>query len=136
MAPCDVKGSRPRKKEEGKTGLKEFRDFVSRGNLIEIAVGLVMALAIKAVIDALVQGILMPIIGAIFGEPSFDALTLTLNESVFLYGTVITEIIKFVAIAAALFFFVLRPFNAFQAKRALGEEEAPAAPPAGHRTAA
>ena len=108
--------------------LKEFKAFVSRGNLIEIAVGLVMALAVKAVIDALVQGMLMPIIGAAFGEPSFDALTFTLNKSVFLYGTVISQLITFVAIAGALFFFVVRPFNAFQAKRASGKEEAPAAP--------
>jgi large conductance mechanosensitive channel len=109
--------------------LKEFKDFVSRGNLVEIAVGLVMALAFKAVVDALVAGLIMPIIGAIFGEPSFDNLTFTINDSVFLYGTFITQAVTFVLIALALFFFVVKPFNAWQARKASGEEEAPAALP-------
>ena len=109
--------------------LKEFKDFVSRGNLIEIAVGLVMALAFKAVVDALVAGLIMPIVGAIFGEPSFDSLTFTINDSVFLYGTFLTQLVTFVLIALALFLFVVKPFNAWQARRAAGEEEAAAAPP-------
>jgi large conductance mechanosensitive channel len=109
--------------------LKEFKDFVSRGNLVEIAIGLVMALAFKAVVDAFVAGLIMPIIGAIFGEPSFDNLTFTINDSVFLYGTFITQAVTFVLIALALFYFVVKPFNAWQARKASGEEEAPAAPP-------
>jgi large conductance mechanosensitive channel len=71
----------------------------------------------------------MPIVGAIFGEPSFDALTFTINDSVFLYGTVITQLVTFTLVALALFFFVVKPFNAWQARQASGEEEAPAAPP-------
>ena len=109
--------------------LKEFKDFVNRGNLVEIAVGLVMALAFKAVVDAFVGGLIMPIIGAIFGEPSFDNLTFTINDSVFLYGTFITQTVTFLLIALALFYFVVKPFNAWQARKASGEEEAPAAPP-------
>jgi large conductance mechanosensitive channel len=109
--------------------LKEFKDFVSRGNLVEIAVGLVMALAFKAVLDALVQGLLMPLIAAIFGEPSFDELTFTINDAVFAYGTVITQVVTFVLIALALFFFVVKPFNTWQARKAAGEEPEPAAPP-------
>ena len=109
--------------------LKEFKDFVSRGNLVEIAVGLVMALAFKAVVDALVAGLIMPIVGAIFGEPSFDNLTFTINDSVFLYGTFLTQLVTFLLIALALFLFVVKPFNAWQARRASVEEEAPAAPP-------
>ena len=110
--------------------VKEFKDFVNRGNLVEIAVGLVMALAFKAVIDALVQGILMPIIAAIFGQPSFDALTFTINDAVFAYGTVITQAVTFVLIALALFFLVVKPFNAWQARNAEEEEEsAPEEPP-------
>lgn len=108
---------------------KEFKDFVSRGNLIEIAVGLVMALAFKAVIDAFVDGLLMPLVAAVFGQPSFDGLTFTINDSVFFYGAVITQIVTFLLVAAALFFVVVKPFNAWQARRASGEEEAPAAPP-------
>ena len=109
--------------------LKEFKDFVSRGNLIEIAVGLVMALAFKAVIDAFVNGLLMPLVAAIFGQHDFDRLTFTINEAVFSYGAVITQIVTFLLVAAALFFVVVKPFNAWQARRAAGEEEEPAAPP-------
>jgi large conductance mechanosensitive channel len=109
--------------------LKEFKDFVNRGNLVEIAVGLVMALAFKAVVDAFVAGLIMPGIGAVFGEPSFDGLTFTLNDSVFSYGTFITQAVTFLLIALALFLLVVKPFNAWQARRASGEEEAPAAPP-------
>jgi len=109
--------------------LKEFKDFVSRGNLIEIAVGLVLALAFKAVIDALVDGLLMPLVAAVFGQPSFDGLTFTINDAVFFYGAVITQIVTFLLVGAALFFVVVRPFNAWQARKASGEEEAPAVPP-------
>jgi large conductance mechanosensitive channel len=109
--------------------VKEFKEFVGRGNLIEIAVGLVIALAFKALIDAFVSGVVMPLVGAIFGEPSFDSLSFTINDSVFLYGTVITQTVVFLLTALALFLFVVKPFNAWQARKASGEEEEPAAPP-------
>ncbi|HSG78200.1 MAG TPA: large conductance mechanosensitive channel protein MscL [Acidimicrobiia bacterium] len=109
--------------------VQEFKTFVSRGNLVEIAVGLVMALAFKAVVDAFVGGIVMPIVGAIFGEPSFDNLTFTINDSVFLYGTVLTQVVTFLLIALALFLFVVKPFNEWQKRQESGEEPAPAAPP-------
>lgn len=109
--------------------LKEFKDFVSRGNLVEIAVGLVMALAFKAVVDAFVAGLVMPLVAAVFGQPSFDSLTFTINGADFLYGTVITQIVTFLAIAAALFFFVVKPLNAWHARVASGDEPEPAAPP-------
>ena len=103
--------------------LKEFKDFVSRGNLVEIAVGLVMALAFKAVVDALVAGLIMPIVGAIFGEPSFDNLTFTINDAVFRYGAFITDVISFVAIAAAVFFFVVKPVGAIMKRVSKPTEE-------------
>ncbi|MDX1689732.1 MAG: large conductance mechanosensitive channel protein MscL [Acidimicrobiia bacterium] len=109
--------------------VQEFKTFVSRGNLIEVAVGLVMALAFKAVIDALVQGILMPIIAALFGQPSFDSLTFTVNDAVFAYGTVITQAVTFLLIALALFVLVIKPYNTWKARQQAGEEPAPAAPP-------
>jgi large conductance mechanosensitive channel len=108
--------------------LKEFKDFITKGNLIEIAVGLVMALAFTAVINALVNNVLMPLIAAIFGKPSFDDLTATLNESVIPYGTFITAVVTFLLIAAAVFFFVVKPYNAWKARRTKAEEAAPAAP--------
>ncbi|NQV05678.1 large conductance mechanosensitive channel protein MscL [bacterium] len=109
--------------------VKEFKDFISRGNLVEIAVGLVLALAFKSVVDAFVQGIVMPIVGVLFGEPSFDALTFTINDSIFFYGTFITQLVSFVLVALALFLFVVRPFNTWQARKAAGEEDEPAATP-------
>ena len=109
--------------------LKEFKDFVSRGNLVEVAVGLVMALAFKAVVDAFVAGLIMPLVAAVFGQPSFDSLTFTINDAEFFYGTVITQIVTFVAIAVALFFFVVKPLNVWHARRAAGDEPEPAAPP-------
>jgi large conductance mechanosensitive channel len=108
--------------------LKEFRAFITRGNLIEIAVGLVMALAFKAVIDALVNNILMPLVAAIVGKPSFDSLTVTVNNSVIPYGTFISALVNLVLIAAALFFFVIKPMNAWAARRARGKEQAPPEP--------
>jgi large conductance mechanosensitive channel len=106
--------------------LKEFRAFITRGNLIEIAVGLVMALAFKALIDALVNNILMPLVAAIAGKGSFDKLTVTLHHSEILYGTFITALVNLVLVGAALFFFVVKPMNVWQARRARGKEEVPA----------
>ncbi len=102
---------------------REFKEFLTRGNLLEIAVGLVMALAFTAVVDALVAGLIMPLVGALFGEPSFDALTFTINDSVFYYGTFITALVKFVLVAAALFFLVVKPVNAMLARAAKGKQK-------------
>lgn len=108
--------------------MREFKDFVARGNLIEIAVGLVIALAFSAVINALVNSLLMPLIAAIVGKPTFDDLTFTLNDAVIPYGTLITAIVTFLLIAAAVFFFVVKPYNMWRARQAKGEEAAPPAP--------
>ena len=109
--------------------VKEFKEFISRGNLVEIAVGLVMALAFKAVVDALVSGLIMPLIAAMFGEPNFDSLTFTIGDGVFLYGTFLTQIVTFVLIALALFLFVVKPYNEYQKRTADDEEDKPSAPP-------
>ena len=106
----------------------EFKTFIARGNLIEIAIGLVMALAFKAVVDALVNGLIMPIVGMIFGQPSFNGLTFTINKSVFLYGTVITQVVTFLMVALALFLFVVKPYNIWQKSQAA--DEPPPPPPA------
>ena len=108
--------------------VKEFKEFAMGGNLIEVAVGLVMALALTALIGSLVENLLMPIVGIIFGEPTFDSLTLTINESVIMYGSFITAAVKFLSIAFAVYFFVVKPYNAYKARVASGEEEAPAGP--------
>ena len=108
---------------------KEFKEFALGGSLVEVAVGLVMALAIAALVGSLVEHIVMPIVGIIFGEPSFDTLTWTINDSVILYGSFLTALVTFLSIAAAVYFFIVKPYNAYKARVASGEEEAPAAPP-------
>jgi large conductance mechanosensitive channel len=91
--------------------LKEFRDFLIRGNIVELAVAFVMGLAFAALINSLVDNLLMPVIAMIIGKPDFSDLTFTINDAVFRYGAFITDAIQFVAIAAAVFFFVVKPMN-------------------------
>lgn len=107
----------------------EFKDFALTGNLVTIAVGLVMAIALAALIGSLVEHVLMPIVGIIFGEPSFDeVMILTVNKSEILFGSFLTAVITFLSIAFAVYFFIVKPYNSYQARVAAGEEEAPAAP--------
>ena len=107
--------------------LQEFKDFLMRGNLIELAVAFVMGLAFAAVINSLVDNLVMPIIAAVIGKPDFSSLTFTINDSVFRYGAFITDVIQFVAIAAAVFFFIVKPVQMALAQRRGrdAEEEAP-----------
>jgi large conductance mechanosensitive channel len=106
--------------------LKEFKDFLMRGNLIELAVAFVMGVAFAAVLNALVADLVMPIIGAIFGKVDFSSLTFTIHKSKFLYGSFITAAIQFVSISAAVFFFIVKPVQVLMARRATAEAEAPA----------
>ena len=103
--------------------LKEFRDFLFRGNIIELAVAFVMGLAFAAVVNSLVSNLVMPIVAMIIGKPDFRDLTFTINDSVFRYGAFLTDAISFVAVAAAIFFFVVKPMDAMRARRASAEEE-------------
>jgi large conductance mechanosensitive channel len=107
--------------------LKEFKDFLMRGNLIELAVAFVMGVAFAAVLNAFVTDIVTPIIGAIFGKVDFSNLTFTIHKSRFLYGSFITALIQFVTIALAVFFFIVKPTQAILARRRTrdAEEEAP-----------
>jgi large conductance mechanosensitive channel len=107
--------------------LKEFRDFLLRGNLIELAVAFVMGLAFAAVVNSFVADIITPIIGAIVGKHDFSNLTFTIHQSRFRYGAFITAAIQFVSIAAAIFFFVVKPVQMILARRRgrEAEEEAP-----------
>jgi large conductance mechanosensitive channel len=96
--------------------LREFRDFLFRGNIVELAVAFVMGLAFAAVVNSLVNNLLMPLIAMIIGKPDFRDLTFTINDAVFRYGSFITDVIQFVAIAAAVFFFVVKPVAAMLAR--------------------
>lgn len=92
--------------------LTEFKDFLFRGNIIELAVAFVMGLAFAAVVNSLVNNLVMPVIAMIIGKPDFSDLTFTINDAVFRYGAFITDVIQFVAIAAAVFFFIVKPVQA------------------------
>jgi large conductance mechanosensitive channel len=97
--------------------IQEFRDFLLRGNIVELAVAFVMGVAFAAVVNSLVDNLVMPIIAMIIGKPDFSDLTFTINDAVFRYGAFITDVIQFVAIAAAVFFFVVKPTQAMLARR-------------------
>jgi len=92
--------------------LKEFRDFLLRGNIVELAVAFVLGVAFGALITSFVDNLLMPIVAMIIGKPDFRGLTFTINEAVFRYGSFLTDLLAFVAVAAAVFFFVVKPVNA------------------------
>ena len=98
--------------------LKGFRDFIVRGNVVDLAIAVVIGLAFNAVVTALVKDILTPLIAAICGKPDFAGLTFTINNSHVAYGDVLNAIISFLAVAAAIYFFVVVPMNALAARRA------------------
>jgi large conductance mechanosensitive channel len=97
--------------------LKDFQQFLLRGNVVDLAVGVVVGVAFAAVVTALVSDLLTPLIAAIFGSHDFSNLTFTIHGSHFLYGAFINALIAFVTIAAVVFFFVVRPVNALMARR-------------------
>jgi len=103
--------------------VKEFREFLLRGNLVELAVAFVMGLAFAALITSFVDDLVMPIIAMIIGKPDFSGLTFTINDAVFGYGAFITAAITFVATAAAVFFFVVKPMNSLMARMKRPEED-------------
>ena len=97
--------------------LKEFKDFLFRGNILELAIAFVMGVAFVAVVNSLVNNLIMPVIAMFIGKPDFSDLTFTINDAVYRYGAFVTDVIQFVAIAAAVFFFVVKPVQAMLARR-------------------
>jgi large conductance mechanosensitive channel len=114
--------------EEKQGVIQEFREFLLRGNVVDLAVAVVIGAAFGAVIAAIVEGLLTPLIAAIFGEPDFSELSFTINGSEFRYGIVINALITFLTVAAAVFFFVVKPINHLMARRKRDEEAEPEAP--------
>jgi large conductance mechanosensitive channel len=96
--------------------LEEFRDFVLRGNVVELAVAVVIGAAFGALVTALVASFITPLIAAIGGEPDFSDLAFTINESRFTYGVFINALLSFLIVAAVVFFFIVRPLNALKAR--------------------
>ncbi len=101
--------------------LKGFREFIFRGNVVDLAVAVVIGAAFGAVVTAFVKDLLTPLIAAIFGKPDFSSLRFTLNGSEFLYGDFINAVIAFLLVAAAIYFFVVAPVNAINARLKRGE---------------
>ncbi len=99
---------------------KEFKAFLLRGNVVDLAVGIVVGAAFGALVTALVRDLLTPIVAAIIGKPDFSNLFFTIHHSTFHYGEFINSLIAFVSIAAAVFFFVVKPVNVLMAQRKTG----------------
>jgi large conductance mechanosensitive channel len=106
------------------TVYKEFREFITRGNVIDLAVAVIIGLAFTAIINAIVSGLITPLIGMIGGN-DFSDLDFTINGSTFEYGLVINAVIQFLLIAAAVFFFIVKPINVLNERRRRGEEPEP-----------
>ena len=96
---------------------KVFRDFIMRGNVVELAVAVVMGAAFGAIVNALVSDIVMPLITAIFGKPNYSELVFTVNKSRILYGSFVTAIIQFLLIAIGVYFFIVMPLNHLEKMR-------------------
>ena len=96
--------------------LKEFRAFILRGNLVDLAVAIVIGTAFTAVVTALVRDLITPLVAAIFGEPLFDTLAFTINGSRFAYGDFLNAALTFLIIAAVVFFLVVKPVNLMMAR--------------------
>jgi large conductance mechanosensitive channel len=109
--------------------VRQFRDFLLRGNVVDLAVAVVVGAAFGAVIAALVKDIITPLIAAIGGKPNFGALHFTVNSSQFLYGDFLNAVISFVIVAAAIFFLVVKPVGALMERRKAGLEPEPEAVP-------
>ena len=97
--------------------LKEFKEFAMRGNVVDLAVAVVMGAAFGAIVKSMVSDIIMPLITAIFGKQDYTKLSFTLNKSTFSYGDLLTNVISFVSIAAAVYFLIVMPINHLNDRR-------------------
>ncbi|HET8987808.1 MAG TPA: large conductance mechanosensitive channel protein MscL [Humibacillus sp.] len=109
--------------------LKGFKDFVMRGNVIDLAVAVVLGAAFTAVVNAVVQGLINPIIAAIFGKPDLTQVgTFTINGAQFSIGLILNALFNFVVVAAAVYFIIIVPVNKLLERLAQGKEAEPEAP--------
>lgn len=103
--------------------VQEFRDFIAKGNMIDIAVGFIMGAAFTAAISSLVENVLMPIVAIPFGEPRFDSIIWTINNSEIRIGSFITSVVSFLLVAVAVFLFIVKPYNHWRDRLATEESE-------------
>ena len=112
-----------------KNVLNGFKEFIMRGNVIDLAVGIVIGSAFAAIVGSLVSGFITPLIAAVFGEPSLSSsMQFTVNGAIFSFGVILDAIINFLFIAAAIYFFIIVPINHLQSLRKRGLVEEPDAP--------
>ncbi|MEO5927899.1 MAG: large conductance mechanosensitive channel protein MscL [Patescibacteria group bacterium] len=107
---------------------KGFKDFILRGNVVDLAVGVVVGAAFGSVVTALVKDLLTPLIGAVGHVPDFSMLTFTINGSQFMYGEFLNALISFLLVSIAVYFFVVLPMNAALAR--MRKQQPPPADPA------
>jgi len=106
--------------------MKGFKDFIMRGNVVDLAVAFVIGVAVAALIKSIVDWIITPMIAAIFGEPSLNNVgTFDINGAIFSIGAVLTELINFIFIAAAVYFLIVLPMNKLRARNAKEEAAGP-----------
>jgi large conductance mechanosensitive channel len=103
--------------------LDEFKKFLFRGNVVDLAVAVIIGTAFTAIVSAIVEGLITPLVGMIFSK-DFSAMTFEINDSTFRYGSVINAVIYFVSVAAVVFFFIVKPMQMLVDRRARGEEPA------------
>jgi large conductance mechanosensitive channel len=108
--------------------VREFKDFITRGNVIDLAVAVVIGLAFGAIVNAIVEGLITPLVG-MFASEDFSDMAFTINDSPFRYGLVINAVIQFLAISAAVFFIIVKPVNLLNDRLRRGEEPKPPSPP-------
>jgi large conductance mechanosensitive channel len=96
--------------------MKGFKTFLMRGNVVDLAVGVVIGVAFGALVTAFVKDLMTPLIAALFGKPDFSSLTFTVNNSRFLYGDFINAVFSFLIVAIVIYFFVVLPFTALVAR--------------------
>ena len=109
--------------------IKGFKDFLMRGNVVDLAVAVVVGAAFSAVVQALIKGFINPLIAAIFGKPNLDDVgNFTINSAQFSIGLILTAVVNFVLVAAAIYFLIVAPMNALAERRKRGQEPEPKAP--------
>jgi large conductance mechanosensitive channel len=101
--------------------MKGLKQFITRGNVLDLAVAVVMGAAFGAVVTALVKDLITPLIAAVVGKPDFSAIQFEINGSKFLLGDFINALVSFLLVAAAVYFFVVLPMNAIMARAHRGE---------------
>lgn len=105
--------------------LREFREFLMRGNIVDLAVAFIAGVAFSAVVNSLVSDVIMQLVAAVAGEPDFGRLSVTLNDSEIRYGVFLTVLVNFVLTMAAVFFLLVKPINAITTRIARPSEHGP-----------